>query len=193
MSSGASRITHRRFGGRGVLLGAGSDFVAGSVLPSMIRVCFVCLGNICRSPVAEGVMRHLVEQAGLSHVIEVASAGTSDYHVGELPDRRSRAAAKRRGIDLSSRARQFTARDWQNFDYVLAMDAANARDLRAIAPDADALAKVLLLRSFDPASPPDAAVPDPYYGGDQGFEHVLDLCHAACAGFLRHLREEHSL
>ena len=158
-----------------------------------VRVCFVCLGNICRSPTAEGVMQRLVERAGLGGRVLVESAGTADHHTGELPDRRARAAAKARGVALESRARQFVAGDFDRLDYVLAMDAENERDLLRLAPDAAARAKVRLLRSFDPASPPGAPVPDPYYGGDHGFEQVLDLCQAACAGLLAELRREHAL
>jgi protein-tyrosine phosphatase len=159
----------------------------------MVRVCFVCLGNICRSPTAEGVMRHLVDRAGLSRKIEVDSAGTAAYHAGESPDRRSRAAARARGIDVSGRARQFTRRDWDRFDHVLAMDGENYRDLRAVAPPGVAEQKLRMLRSFDPASGPKDPVPDPYYGGKSGFDDVLDLCEAACRGLLDHLRREHGL
>jgi len=158
-----------------------------------VRVCFVCLGNICRSPTAEGVMRSLLQREGLDVRVLVESAGTAGYHAGELPDRRARAAAKLRGVTLESRARQFRAADFARLDYVLAMDAENERNLKRLAPDARARAKVRLLRSFDPASPPGAPVPDPYYGGDDGFEQVLDLCEAACKGLLAHLRCEHGL
>jgi protein-tyrosine phosphatase len=158
-----------------------------------IRICFVCLGNICRSPTAEGVMKHLLAREGLSERVCVESAGTGDYHTGELPDRRARAAAAARGVTLESRARQFEVADFARLDYVLAMDAENERNLKQLAPDARARAKVRLLRSFDPASPPGAPVPDPYFGGDDGFEHVLDLCEAACSGLIAHLRCEHGL
>jgi protein-tyrosine phosphatase len=158
-----------------------------------IRICFVCLGNICRSPTAEGVMRSLLVRAGLDDKVIVESSGTADYHTGELPDPRSRAAARARGVPLTSRARQFVAADFERLDYVLAMDAENVRNLTRLAPDAAARAKISLLRSFDPASPPDAAVPDPYHGGEHGFEEVLDLCEAACRGLLEHLRREHRL
>jgi protein-tyrosine phosphatase len=158
-----------------------------------VALCFVCLGNICRSPTAEGVMRRLLAREGLAGKVAVESAGTGDYHTGELPDRRARAAAKARGVSLESRAQQFQPSDFERFDYVLAMDEQNVRDLERIAPHAAAKAKVRLLRSFDPASPPGAAVPDPYHGGPAGFEHVLDLCEAACSGLLAHLRREHPL
>ena len=138
-------------------------------------------------------MRHLVEKAGLRAAIQVDSAGTAAYHAGETADRRARAAARRRGIEMTGRARQFKAGDWLAFDYVLAMDAENLRNLRATAPDARALEKLHLLRSFDPKAPPRAAVPDPYYGGDEGFDEVLDLCEAACSGLLARVRQEHGL
>jgi len=158
-----------------------------------VSVCFVCLGNICRSPTAEGVMRRLLEHAGLGGQVVVESAGTAGYHTGDLPDRRSRAAARTRGIELSSRAQQFAADDWQRFDYVLCMDRQNFDDLAANAPEGAAQSKLKLLRSFDVDSPPGAGVPDPYYGGPDGFEHVLDLCEAACAGLILQIRREHGL
>lgn len=159
----------------------------------MLRVCFVCLGNICRSPTAEGVMRHLVARAGLAEQIDVDSAGTAAYHAGERPDRRARAVAKARGIDLVGRARQFVEADWERFDYVLAMDTENFTDLAGSAPLSAKEGKLRLLRSFDPDAPANASVPDPYYGGAGGFERVLDLCEAACQGLLAHIRAEHGL
>lgn len=138
-------------------------------------------------------MRHLVARAGLGGAISVDSAGTAAYHAGEAPDRRSRAAARRRGIEMAGKARQFKASDWAAFDYVMAMDAENLRNLRANAPDHRALEKLHLLRAFDPQAPPNAPVPDPYYGGDEGFDEVLDLCEAACAGLLARVRREHGL
>jgi len=156
-----------------------------------VRVCFVCLGNICRSPTAEGTMRQLLEEEQLTAQIEIDSAGTGDWHVGEPPDRRARAAGKRRGIDIRGRARRVVAKDFECFDYVIAMDRSNERDLLRLAPGAAADAKVVLFRSYDPGSPRDADVPDPYYGEGDGFERVLDICEAACRGLLRHIRENH--
>ena len=156
--------------------------------PVAMRICFVCLGNICRSPTAEGVMHHLLVQHGLVGRITIDSAGTGHWHVGELPDPRTREAARRRGIDLVHRARQFRRDDFARFDLVAAMDVANQRALLALAPDDAARAKVVLLRSFDPTCDADAEVPDPYYGGADGFDHVLDVCEAACAGLLDHVR-----
>ena len=158
----------------------------------MIRVCFVCTGNICRSPTAEGVMRHLVERAGLSAHIELDSAGTGPWHVGELPDDRARAAGTRRGYAIDSVARQIAKGDFARFDYLVALDRSHQRDLERLAPR-DARASVVLLRSFDPSAPRGAQVPDPYYGGEDGFEEVLDQCEAACRGFLEHLAREHAL
>jgi protein-tyrosine phosphatase len=154
-----------------------------------VRVCFVCLGNICRSPTAEAVMRHRVAEAGLGDAIEIESAGTGSWHVGDPPDARAAAEAHARGIAMEGVARQFRARDFDRFDLVLAMDHENAAHLRAIAPDGEAAAKVRLLREFDPASDGgDLAVPDPYYGGADGFTTVFALVDAACLGLIDHLR-----
>jgi protein-tyrosine phosphatase len=138
-------------------------------------------------------MRHLVAKAGLSDRIVVESAGTSGYHLDEPPDRRATAAAKRRGIDIGNRGKQFKRDDLARFDYVLAMDQDNLEDLLALDVQKKHDGKIRLLRSFDPASPPGAKVPDPYYGGDDGFDHVLDLCTAACTLLLQRIREEHEL
>jgi protein-tyrosine phosphatase len=159
----------------------------------MVRVCFVCLGNICRSPTAAGVMRHLVRQAGLEAEIQVDSAGTIAYHAGEPPDRRAQQAARARGMRLSGSARKFSRGDWSRFDYVLAMDRDNYDDLAATAPAGAVGTRLRMLRSFDPASGPTDPVPDPYYGGEHGFDDVLDLCEAACRGLLDHLRREHGI
>jgi protein-tyrosine phosphatase len=154
----------------------------------VLRVCFVCLGNICRSPTAEGVMRHLVAGAGLADRIHLDSAGTGDWHLGSPPDPRTRETARRRGFTLDHRARRFTAADFAHFDLVLAMDRQNLRDLERMAPSPADRAKVRLLRSFDPQAPQAAEVPDPYYGGPDGFEEVFDICEAACRGLLADLR-----
>jgi len=159
----------------------------------MVSICFVCLGNICRSPIGESVFRHLVREAGLEGSIVIDSAGTGDWHVGQSPDRRACAAGKRRGIDVAGAARQFTRSDFARFDYVVAMDAANYAALAALSPDAASTKKIHLLRSFDPASPPGASVPDPYYGGPEGFDEVVELCLAACRPLLDLVRREHRL
>jgi len=155
-----------------------------------VRVCFVCLGNICRSPTAEGVFRHLVAAAGLSAAFAIDSAGTAGYHQGEAPDHRARAAGKRAGIVIDGAARQFLADDFARFDHVIAMDAANLSELRRLAPSTEARAKLRLLRSFDPAAPKDAPVPDPYYGDDADFDHVVELCRSACQHLLEEIRRE---
>jgi protein-tyrosine phosphatase len=162
-------------------------------MPPAVRVCFVCLGNICRSPTAEGVFRYLVAEAGLASAFEIDSAGTAGYHSGEPPDPRARAAGKRAGIPVGGKARQFVATDFARFDHVIAMDAANAKDVRRIAPSAEASAKIRLLRSFDPAAPESAPIPDPYYGEDQGFDEVLELCRTACQHLLEEIRKERRL
>lgn len=138
-------------------------------------------------------MRHLVREAGLEPKLLLDSAGTAGYHAGDSPDKRARAAAARRGIEVGGRARQFQRADWSRFDYVLAMDQSNFDDLRATLPGPHVASKLHLLRSFDPASPAGAAVPDPYYGGDDGFDQVLDLCLASCRPLLERVRREHGL
>jgi protein-tyrosine phosphatase len=147
------------------------------------------MGNICRSPTAEGVMRGLLREEGLEGAVEVDSAGTGDWHVGNPPDARATAAARARGVTLDGAARQVRRADFDDFDLILAADRRNLRELNALVPP-EARAKVHLLREFDPGSAgaPDLDVPDPYYGGDDGFEHVLDLVEEACRGLLAELR-----
>ena len=159
----------------------------------MIRVCFVCLGNICRSPTAEGVMRAVVEREGLASAIAISSAGTGAWHVGEAPDPRSRATAEKRGVKLVSRARHFGVTSFDEADYVIAMDGSNLRNLFALARDDEDRAKIRLLRDFDPTAPKGSHVPDPYAGGPQGFEDVYDMVERAAEGLLTHLRNEHGL
>jgi protein-tyrosine phosphatase len=157
-----------------------------------VRLLFVCMGNICRSPTAEAVMRGLVAREGLQDEIEIDSAGTGSWHVGHPPDRRSTAAAQARGIVMAGEARQVTVADFDDYDLLLAADDDNVDALRALAPDAEAAAKIHLLREYDPdaVASGDLAVPDPYYGGPDGFEHVIDLVDAACRGLLAALRAE---
>ncbi|KVG63712.1 low molecular weight protein-tyrosine-phosphatase [Burkholderia pseudomultivorans] len=152
-----------------------------------VAICFVCLGNICRSPTAEGVMRHQVDAAGLADRIDVDSAGTGDWHVGEPPDTRAQAAARLRGYDLSAlRARQVGAADFERFDLLLAMDEANLAELRRRCPPQHR-DKVRLLMEFAPGAT-ETEVADPYFGGAQGFEQVLDQVERACEGLLQTLR-----
>jgi low molecular weight protein-tyrosine phosphatase len=150
------------------------------------RVLFVCLGNICRSPTAEGVLRAIAAREYPSLNIEIDSAGTADYHTGEPPDRRTVAAARRRGYDLAGlRARQVRAADFDRFDFVLAMDRSNLAELQSRRPKA-AGAQVALFLEFAPDVGV-VEVPDPYYGGIEEFERVLDLCEAAARGLLARL------
>ena len=142
-----------------------------------MRVLFVCLGNICRSPTAEGVLRHKLREAGLADQVEVASAGTGDWHVGKAPDKRSQAAAKLRGYDLSAqRAQQVTRADFATYDLILAMDNSNLRHLKALQPAKGKAELDLFLRRYQSQID---EVPDPYHDGDQGFEQVLDLIERA--------------
>jgi protein-tyrosine phosphatase len=152
------------------------------------RVCFVCSGNICRSPTAEAVFRRRLDDAGLAGAVEVDSAGLGDWHVGEDVDTRSAAALRARGYPVwVHEAKQFGPSDFAGRDLVVALDGGHERALLGLAPTAADRAKVRMLRSYDPAGAVDPAgldVPDPYYGGERGFEHVLDLVEAACAGLL---------
>ena len=154
-----------------------------------VSVLFVCMGNICRSPTAEGVFRKLVADEGLSERVEIDSAGTHAYHVGEQPDRRAQAAAERRGVSLSDiRARRVVSDDFARFDYVLAMDRLNLHMLADGAGDQYA-DRVSLFLEF--GSGGESEVPDPYYGGSAGFERVLDLVEEASRGLLETLRSKH--
>jgi protein-tyrosine phosphatase len=153
-----------------------------------MRICFVCLGNICRSPTAEGVFRKLVSDAELDGQVTIDSAGTGAWHVGETPDPRSCKAAAGRGYDLTHRARKFTPADFERFDLVLAMDRDNYDTLTRLARGRTEVPPIKLLRSFDRDAPPGAEVPDPYSGEGEAFEHVLDVCERACRGLLEHVR-----
>jgi protein-tyrosine phosphatase len=153
-----------------------------------VKILFVCLGNICRSPTAEGVLRTLAAREAPELALEVDSAGTADYHVGEPPDPRARQAAGRRGYDLTAlRARMMEPGDFDRFDLILAMDRDNLQVLRRRAPPA-AHERLRLFLGFAPQAGPED-VPDPYYGGPNGFEEVLDLVEAAARGLLAHLRQ----
>ena len=157
-----------------------------------IKILFVCMGNICRSPTAEGVLTNLVAQANLQTLITVDSAGTHAYHIGEAPDPRTQQAAQLRGIDLSNlKARKVIDSDFAEFDYILAMDQANLQNLQAIIPNT-ASARVQLFMDYAQRWQ-EREVPDPYYGGAQGFERVLDMVEDAAEGLLLHLRQQHQL
>ncbi|MEO1084913.1 MAG: low molecular weight protein-tyrosine-phosphatase [Acidobacteriota bacterium] len=148
-------------------------------------VLFVCMGNICRSPTGEGLLRHLAVEEGLDDRVEIESAGTIGTHAGAPPDARMRRAAERRGYRLEGSARRVVPSDFQRFDLIVAMDTDNLNDLQAAAPNRPR-AEVRLLTSFLPIGAPDD-VPDPYYGGDAGFETVLDMVEQACPAILEHL------
>lgn len=153
-----------------------------------MKVLFVCLGNICRSPTAEGVFRHYVEQAGLSEQITIDSAGTADWHIGKTPDPRTIKAAAQRGYDLSVlRARQAVADDFYKFDLILAMDDSNLENLQAIQPVDGKAELALYLPRFGLKQ---REVPDPYYGGEDGFELVLDMLEQASEKLLAEVREQ---
>ncbi len=165
--------------------------LAGSLKKAEIRILMVCLGNICRSPTAQKALEKIIENEGLSSIIEVDSAGTGDYHIGAPPDPRSAAAAARRGYDLSAvRARQVCPQDFNSFHYLFAMDRTNLKDLRTICPSGHRSKLHLLLEFADTSH---EAVPDPYYSGPDRFELVLDLVEQACAGVLQHLRSTHNI
>jgi protein-tyrosine phosphatase len=151
-----------------------------------MRILFVCMGNICRSPSAEGVFRRVLNERAAQLYVQIDSAGTHDYHIGEPPDARAREAALRRGVDLSElRARQVAANDFELFDLILAMDEENLRELRARA-QAKHHERIRLLMDYAPEATR-RAVPDPYYGGAQGFEDVLDLLEEASEGLVQEL------
>ena len=153
-----------------------------------MRICFVCLGNICRSPTAEGVFRKLVVDAQLDRKLTIDSAGTGSWHIGELPDPRSREHAARRGYSLDHRARKFTVADFDRFDLVLAMDRDNYETLQRLARGRTQVPMIKMLRSFERDAAVDADVPDPWYGDGEHFEEVLDICERACHGLLDHVR-----
>ncbi len=158
----------------------------------LVRVLFVCMGNICRSPTAEGVFRNLLKREGLSHLVETDSAGTHGYHVGRPPDARAQAAAQARDIDISDlRARSVELSDFEYFHWIVAMDNDNLANLMAECPRSHR-SKVSRLLDFAPESGTEE-VPDPYYGGNAGFEHVLDLVEAGSRGLLRAIRTRHQI
>jgi len=158
-------------------------------LAEVTRICFVCLGNIVRSPLAENMFLRLAEDAGVDDKYEVDSAGTSGYHIGESPDARMRRVAARHGLEYDGRARKFARQDFNRFDLIIAMSPTNREDLLRIAPDKEAEKKIRLLREFDTQGGPDATVPDPYYGGTAGFEEVYTIVERSCRGLLRDLEQ----
>lgn len=155
-----------------------------------VNVLMVCMGNICRSPLAHGLFEDLVEKEGLAELIVVDSAGTHAYHVGEEPDPRSQQTAMRHGVDIShQRARRFDSPDFESFDYILAMDRDNYSILISNAPEEHQHKIRMFLEFAENRS--EQEVPDPYYGGPDGFDHVYDLVEAAAVGLLEHIRKTH--
>lgn len=161
---------------------------------SSVNVLFVCLGNICRSPMAEGIFKHLVETENLSDKIKTDSAGTSAYHIGELADIRMRKTAGNYGIDLVHKARQFTEEDFERFDYIVAMDYSNKKNILSLIKPAHSSYKdkVLMMRQFDD-TPDDGQVPDPYFGGQDGFEEVYQMLLRSNKALLQYLIKKHNL
>ena len=160
-------------------------------MPQEISVLFVCLGNICRSPLAEGVFRHILDQEGVSDRFRVDSAGTGGWHVGESPDHRSVRSAATHGVILTGHSRQIQPEDFQSFDYIVAMDQSNLSHLQRYREGVGGGAALYLLREFDPEGGPGAEVPDPYYGGPNGFEEVYEMVERSCRELLHHVLEEH--
>jgi len=161
---------------------------------SKTAVLFVCLGNICRSPLAEAVFRKQVREAGLEDRFDVDSAGTSSYHEGDGPDARTVRVARARGVEMTGRARQVRREDAERFDYIVAMDESNLRDVEQLVAAAGVHSpQVVRLREFDPEADGDLDVPDPYYGGPRGFEVVHDIVERSCAALLEHIVAERGL
>ena len=158
-----------------------------------IALLFVCLGNICRSPAAEGIMKNIVEKNDLQDVIEVDSAGTSGWHAGELPDERMRAHGEKRKYDFCSHSRKFTKSDFDDFDYIIVMDRDNYNSVRSLAANQADMDKIHLMTEFSLQYSYYDEIPDPYYGNSSDFELVLDLLEDACAGLLQTIKNDYSL
>ncbi|MDX1592363.1 MAG: low molecular weight protein-tyrosine-phosphatase, partial [Balneolaceae bacterium] len=152
------------------------------------KIVFVCLGNICRSPTAEGIFQHLVKERGLESYFYIDSAGTSAYHIGEPANSKSRQVAERHGVELRSRARRFEPADFEEFDLILAMDRENYDNLMELDPDGSSADKILLMRDFDP-EPENGEVPDPYFGGMEGFQNVFEILRRSSKSLLDELEE----
>lgn len=158
---------------------------------AQVKVLFVCLGNICRSPLAEGIFRFKVKERGLSHLFHIDSCGTADYHIGEKPDSRSLANAKKNGLDYMHRGRQLKVSDFKEFDYIFPMDDLNLKDVLAMKPEG-AKAEVMKMRSLDDEEK-GSDVPDPYYGGENGFQLVFDILDHSSDKLLNALIQRHQL
>jgi len=158
----------------------------------MVKVLFVCLGNICRSPLAEGIFNHLAAKKGLEHQLMSRSAGTADYHIGEPADRRTIKIARRHGIDIHHEGCQLSENDFQEFDYIVAMDHSNYLNITRHPGYAASRATIVMMRNFDTAAS-DLNVPDPYFGSMEGFERVYQMLMKANEGFIGYLIEKHQL
>ena len=156
------------------------------------KVLFVCLGNICRSPAADGIMHSIVESRGVAAHWKIDSAGTGRYHIGDLPDHRMRLHARRRGYDLTHRARQVSEADFEEFDIIIGMDDANVADLRRLAPSPEAQAKVHAMAEYFAPTARYDYVPDPYYEGSEGFELVLDLLEDSCMRLFERIEKKNT-
>jgi protein-tyrosine phosphatase len=156
----------------------------------MVKVLFVCLGNICRSPLAEALFKHKIKQAGLANKVTADSCGTGDYHIGSQPDRRSVQVAQKHHVPIDHACRQLVDSDLVEFDYLMAMDKSNHRNILFLASKPDQHAKVLLMRSFDKSDNLEE-VPDPYYGGPKDFQEVYDILDRSLDGFIAHLHNRH--
>ncbi len=156
-----------------------------------IRVLFVCLGNICRSPLAEAIFVHKVKQRGWESWIEADSCGTSNYHIGDPPDPRTISNAQKNGIPINHRCRQLCDRDFHDFDYILPMDNSNYRNVLAVVDNQQFHGKVRMMREFDPHG--SGEVPDPYFGGDKGFQEVFNILDRSLGEFLSYLEKQHTL
>jgi protein-tyrosine phosphatase len=161
----------------------------------MLQILFVCLGNICRSPIAEGVFQDMIEHQNITHRIACDSAGTAGYHVGELPNKRMRTTAQRHGITLTHKARQITREDLHAFDFIIAMDTSNKRNIEQLAKQENepCRAQIVMMRDFDTTEVGQQNVPDPYYGGADGFEDVYQIVKRCSEGFLQYLQEHQIL
>jgi protein-tyrosine phosphatase len=157
-----------------------------------IRVLFVCLGNICRSPLAEGIFRKKVRERGLDHLIDIDSCGTSNYHIGGPPDSRTLANAKQNGVVIEHAARQLCEADLTNFDYILAMDKSNFSNILRLPGSDQMRSRIKLMREFDPIEK-NGEVPDPYHGGEQGFQDVFVILDRTTENFLKHVIETHKI
>jgi protein-tyrosine phosphatase len=158
---------------------------------SKVKVLFVCLGNICRSPLAEGIFKKKVEEKGLADRFVIDSCGTSNYHIGEQPDRRTIKNALANGVRLNHQGRQFTVQDFNDFDYIVAMDSSNVQNIEKLRPEGNSK-QILLVRSFDELSM-NKNVPDPYYGGENGFQEVFDILDRSIEGLVNHVVLEKGL